>query len=147
MIHRDIKTHNILVNNDLTTTSSSVKVGSAVVWQQYDPLLLEEVGSSGYTAPEIFTHRGYDSKVDVWSFGIVLWELAASCPKDRINPFMGMPGDEFVSKAQGGCRPNFTDEHQICVRSVVERCWKFDPLQRPNMNEVVEQLDKLYNEL
>ncbi|KAJ8540753.1 hypothetical protein ON010_g12472 [Phytophthora cinnamomi] len=150
MIHRDIKTHNILINGDLATPRSSLKIGdlgSAVAWQQQEPLLLEEVGSSGYTAPEVFAHHGYDNKVDVWSFGIVLWELASSCPQDRINPFTGMEGGEFVSKVQGGCRPKFVHAHQIRFKPVVEKCWIVNPLQRPEMDEVVKQLEKLCAEL
>ncbi|KAE8964537.1 hypothetical protein PF011_g28630 [Phytophthora fragariae] len=150
MIHRDIKSHNILISGDLTTPSPTVKIGdlgSAVVHQQHDSLLQEEVGSSGYTAPEIFTRHGYDSKVDVWSFGIVLWELASSCLKDRINPFMGMAGEEFVTKVQDGCRPKLAHPHQIWFGSIVEKCWRFDPSQRPCMNEVIKQLEKISDEL
>ncbi|KAL4141330.1 hypothetical protein PRNP1_014451 [Phytophthora ramorum] len=150
VIHRDIKSHNILLGGDLAASNPTVKIGdlgSAVVRQQHDPLLLEEVGSSGYTAPEIFTHDGYDSKVDVWGFGIVLWELASASPQDRINPFIGIAGEEFVDKAQGGCRPKLVHEHQLCVGPVVEKCWAFAPSQRPNMDEVVNQLEKLCQEL
>ncbi|KAG2957807.1 hypothetical protein PC118_g23842 [Phytophthora cactorum] len=150
MIHRDIKTHNILIGDDLATPNPTVKIGdlgSAVVWHQHEPLLLGEVGSSGYTAPEIFTHHGYDSKVDVWSFGIVLWELTSSSLHNRVNPFTGMTGEEFVSKVQSGCRPNFVHTHQLCVKPIVEKCWILDPSQRPNMDEVVSELEKLCTEL
>lgn len=122
-------------------------MGSAIVRQQQEPLLVEEVGSSGYTAPEIFTRHGYDSKVDVWSFGIVLWELASCCVQDRLNPFMGMAGDEFVTKAQGGCRPKLAHAHQVWFGPIVKKCWRFDPSQRPDMDEVVKQLEKLIGEL
>ncbi|KAG3057175.1 hypothetical protein PI124_g23332 [Phytophthora idaei] len=150
MIHRDIKAHNILIGDDLATPNPTVKIGdlgSAVVWHQHEPLLLGEVGSSGYTAPEIFTHHGYDSKVDVWSFGIVLWELTSSSLHNRVNPFTGMTGEEFVSKVQSGCRPNFVHTHQLCVKPIVEKCWILDPSQRPNMDEVVSELEKLCTEL
>ncbi|KAG6942574.1 hypothetical protein JG688_00018115 [Phytophthora aleatoria] len=150
MIHRDIKTHNILIGDDLATPNPTVKIGdlgSAVVWHQHEPLLLGEVGSSGYTAPEIFTHHGYDSKVDVWSFGIVLWELTSSSLHNRVNPFTGMTGEEFVSKVQSGCRPNFVHTHQLCVKPIAEKCWILDPSQRPNMDEVVSELEKLCTEL
>ncbi|ETO85010.1 TKL protein kinase [Phytophthora nicotianae P1976] len=150
MIHRDIKTHNILIGDDLATPNPRVKIGdlgSAVVWSQNDPLLLEEVGSSGYTAPEIFTHQGYDRKVDVWSFGIVLWELTASSIRNRVNPFTGVTGEELVSKVQSGCRPNFFHAHQLCVKPIVEKCWILDPSQRPTMDEVVSDLEKLSTEL
>ncbi|KAG1696520.1 hypothetical protein DVH05_018170 [Phytophthora capsici] len=146
IIHRDIKPHNILVDDDLTTPNATVKVGdlgSAVVWHQQEPLLLEEVGSLGYTAPEIFVHKGYDNKVDVWSFGIVLWELASSSSQNRVNPLTGMVGEEYVSKVQSGCRPNFVHTHQLCIKPIVEKCWKFDPSQRPGMDEVVTELENL----
>ncbi|KAK1941860.1 Serine/threonine-protein kinase STY8 [Phytophthora citrophthora] len=161
IIHRDIKPHNILVGDDLTTSNATVKVsssthslpvtvgdlGSAVVWHQHEPLLVEEVGSSGYTAPEIFMHQGYDNKVDVWSFGIVLWELFSSSSKNRVNPLTGMVGEEYVGKVQSGCRPSFVHTHQFCIKPIVEKCWKFDPSQRPSMDEVVIELENLYVQL
>ncbi|OWZ12612.1 Protein kinase [Phytophthora megakarya] len=146
MIHRDIKSHNILVGDDLTISNPTVKIGdlgSAVLWNQNESLLTEEVGSSGYTAPEIFTQNGYDEKIDVWSFGIVLWELTSSSPQTRVNPFTGMAGEEFVRKVQNGCRPSPVHPHQLFIRSVVEKCWIFDPSLRPNMAEVVNQLESL----
>ncbi|KUF99822.1 hypothetical protein AM588_10009769 [Phytophthora nicotianae] len=146
--------HNSLAQcllNEVTWGQMTMKhigdLGSAVVWSQNDPLLLEEVGSSGYTAPEIFTHQGYDRKVDVWSFGIVLWELTASSIRNRVNPFTGVTGEELVSKVQSGCRPNFVHAHQLCVKPIVEKCWILDPSQRPTMDEVVSDLEKLSTEL
>ncbi|GMF45006.1 unnamed protein product [Phytophthora lilii] len=117
------------------------------MWQNNEPPLIEEVGSSGYTAPEIFTQQGYNSKIDVWSFGVVLWELASRCPQDRINAFMGMAGEEFVKKAKHGCRPQLAHPHQLCLRPVIEKCWRFDPSERPTMDEVVLELEALCSEL
>lgn len=150
MIHRDIKTHNILIGASLIEPNSVVKIGdlgSAVVTHQHEPRHLEEIGSSGYTAPEIFTHLGYDNKVDVWSFGVVLWELMSSSLKERANPFTGLIGEQLVEKIRNGCRPVFAHAHQLCVRPIVEKCWILDPSQRPNMTEVVEDLETLCNKL
>ena len=37
--------------------------------------LYDEVGTSGWTAPEVFSDSGYGLEADVWSFGVLLWEL------------------------------------------------------------------------
>ena len=37
--------------------------------------LYDEVGTSGWTAPEVFSDNGYGLEADVWSFGVLLWEL------------------------------------------------------------------------
>ncbi|KAL7686910.1 putative serine/threonine-protein kinase YKL116C, predicted [Plasmopara halstedii] len=150
VIHRDIKPHNILLSGSLMESNLVVKVGdlgSAVIRHPHEPLLTDETGSSGYTAPEIFTRLGYDNKIDVWSFGVVLWELMSASLQDRANCFTGLTGEEFVRKVQGGCRPIFSYAHQVSTRVIVEKCWLLDPSQRPNMNEVVKELETLCTEL
>lgn len=118
---------------------------------------MDEAGSSGYTAPEVFAGRGYGRKADVWSFAIVLWEVFASSSRPD-NPFVGMDSDEFVRRASEGVRPDAThlgDAHRhdpsqttkSAFRRVIEACWAFNPAGRPTMDEVVRMMEQIHAEI
>lgn len=101
--------------------------------------MLDEVGSSGYTAPEIFTQQGYDRQVDVWSYGVVLWELTSDASRVNVNPFAGLSVDAFLAAVQSGERPMLHAE-QDPFWVLIDHCWELKPENRPSMDAVVEQL-------
>jgi serine/threonine-protein kinase ULK/ATG1 len=72
LIHRDIKPHNILISK-----SGNVKIADFGFIKEYDEsnMLDTLCGSPIYMAPEILKHRKYDAKVDLWSLGVVLFEM------------------------------------------------------------------------
>ncbi|NXW66669.1 PAK3 kinase, partial [Eurystomus gularis] len=80
VIHRDIKSHNILLSLD-----GSVKLGGCC-WPGSAVLTAEQskrrsaVGTTYWMAPEIFTRKPYGPKVDIWSFGIVGFEMVEGAP-------------------------------------------------------------------
>lgn len=58
-------------------------------------LLSEQLGTSGYTAPEVFDPQAYSLPADVFSLGVTMWELFYSHISE--NPFSGMDPDDFVT--------------------------------------------------
>eukprot|EP00028_Trichosphaerium_sp_Am-I-7-wt_P014575 CAMPEP_0168509394 /NCGR_PEP_ID=MMETSP0405-20121227/745_1 /TAXON_ID=498012 /ORGANISM="Trichosphaerium sp, Strain Am-I-7 wt" /LENGTH=456 /DNA_ID=CAMNT_0008526835 /DNA_START=40 /DNA_END=1406 /DNA_ORIENTATION=+ len=71
IVHRDIKTDNILINNNNTAKITDFGTARTI----YDGFLYEPIGTPQYMAPELLTRAGYDTSADIYSFGVILWEL------------------------------------------------------------------------
>lgn len=85
-------------------------------------------------APEIFSNEQYTLKADVYSYGIVLWEIASRMPPytNMKNPHSLM---KFVTLENGRPDMNFVDkECPIEWRMLMTRCWDKFPSNRPNFN-------------
>ncbi|XP_071102429.1 uncharacterized protein [Haliotis cracherodii] len=93
-----------------------------------------------WMAPECFkSTKDASEKSDVWSFGVVLWEIFSLGD----NPYPGLKTSELPLKVKAGHRmkrPEFADDTNY---GMMQQCWEQDPRQRPRFKE----LEKSYNKL
>ena len=97
-------------------------------------LLLERAGTPRYMAPEVHLPRtGYGLPADVYSFGILLWEVCAlALPFSHIKS-----SDEFERAVfLGGERPVVDSNWPTAVKDLMKSCWSIYPSHRPTMVEV-----------
>lgn len=100
-------------------------------------------GSLRYMAPEVALRKPYTEKVDVYSFGILVWQMA----RDRI-PFKGLGRDEFMkSVVKGGLRPEVDQTWPAGFQELLQSCWHTDPQARPSFSQIVQQLTMLRDDL
>ena len=93
-------------------------------------------GSLRYMAPEVALKKAYNEKVDVHSFGIILWEMLTG-----ELPFKGVNKAEFLSTVVGlGYRPKIPKHLPGAVASLLKACWDVDSMQRPTSAEIVASL-------
>ncbi|XP_027366470.1 phosphoenolpyruvate carboxylase kinase 1-like [Abrus precatorius] len=78
--HRDIKPDNILFDDE--NRLKLADLGSAEIFQEGEPMS-GIVGTPHYVAPEVLAGRDYTEKVDVWSAGVILYEMLAGFPPFR----------------------------------------------------------------
>ncbi|CAN4124525.1 unnamed protein product [Withania somnifera] len=143
IIHRDLKPRNVLLVN---SNADHLKVGDfglsklIRVQNSHDVYKMTgETGSYRYMAPEVFKHRKYDKKVDVFSFAMILYEmLEGDPPLSHYEPY------EAAKYVAEGHRPmfrakGFTPE----LKELVEQCWAPDMNQRPSFLDILKRLEKI----
>ena len=95
IIHRDLKPANILIHNGIAKISD---FGFSRFSNDKKPSMMTTLGSPGYMAPEVIEQREYDSKCDVWSLGVIYFEMLTGrhpffATNTRINMELLLSGD------------------------------------------------------
>ncbi|XP_042483420.1 integrin-linked protein kinase 1-like isoform X1 [Macadamia integrifolia] len=147
IIHRDLKPRNVLLVN---SSADHLKVGDfglsklIKVKDSHDVYKMTgETGSYRYMAPEVFKHRKYDKKVDVFSFAMILYEMLEGDP-----PFSNYEPYEAANYVAEGHRPNFHVKGYIPeLKVLTEHCWAADMNQRPSFLDILKTLEKIKGNL
>jgi serine/threonine protein kinase len=92
-----------------------------------------------YMAPEVVLRQIYSEKVDVYSYGILLWQMATD-----IIPFKGLSRNDFIRLVvKGGVRPPLNMTWPSAFSHLLQDCWNTDPKYRPNFHDIIEKLVKM----
>ncbi|KAL0965852.1 hypothetical protein UPYG_G00286590 [Umbra pygmaea] len=154
-IHRDLATRNILVESDLR-----VKIGdfglTKVLPQGKDYYTVREPGESPiyWYAPESLTESKFSVGSDVWSFGVVLYELFTHSDKNCSPPAVFL--DKIGSDTQGqivvfrlidllkrGYRLPPPKDCPEEIYTMMMECWNGDPTRRPTFKKLAQSVDLL----
>ena len=100
----------------------------------------EMCGSPRYMAPEVMGRKGYSYKADVYSFGIILYEL---CSLQHAYDDLGKYDndmEEFNRLVIGSMRPKLDMIACPRTKKLIEDCWNADPTQRPSFDEIYKEI-------
>ncbi|KAJ1469524.1 kinase-like domain-containing protein, partial [Baffinella frigidus] len=143
VIHRDLKPGNLLMSAVQTPSGPQliVKVADFGLARVQDTArtMTGGIGTSQYTAPEVLRSERYDNKVDVFSFGVILWEIhAQKLPYTDMNPMqiaVAVATQEYRPPAPPNCPAPFWQ--------LMEECWHGSPKKRPTFPQVLAQLEDM----
>jgi serine/threonine protein kinase len=121
IIHRNLKPSNILFDEE-----RRVRIGDFGSSREYEvDVTMTGVGSPLYMAPEVYSGH-YDEKVDVYSFGIIAYEIVRD---DSVVC-------ELASKIFQGERPAIPNDMNGFVRDMIHKCWSKIASERPTFEEI-----------
>ncbi|CAH9148686.1 unnamed protein product, partial [Cuscuta epithymum] len=130
IVHRDLKSPNLLVDNDW-----NVKVCDFGLSRLKHNTFLSSKSTAGtpeWMAPEVLRNEPSNEKCDVYSFGVILWELATMrLPWSGMNPMQVVGAVGFQNRRLE--IPKELDPH---VARIIWECWQMDPNLRPSFAEL-----------
>ena len=92
-------------------------------------------GTPCWTAPEVIRGQQYDQTIDIYAFGMVIWEVLT-----RKQPFAGSNFMNISLEVLAGERPPIPSDGPNELKKLIKHCWHDLPSKRPSMEQVVDVL-------
>jgi WD40 repeat protein len=155
IIHRDLAARNLLLT--LSNGKYLVKVGDFGLSKE-QPSNQEGVSYSSsvsvnsdrdparWSAPELFTRKKISRRSDVWSFGVVLYELFNLC---QVKPYKDLDREKIIGRLKSGEKMYQYLSIPECpkgIQELVNQCMDNDKKARPIFNKIINKLEKIRKE-
>uniref|UniRef100_A0A1S4GGZ1 receptor protein-tyrosine kinase n=1 Tax=Anopheles gambiae TaxID=7165 RepID=A0A1S4GGZ1_ANOGA len=139
-IHRDLAARNILVSDNYVMKIADFGLARDIHDQEYYRKTTTGKLPIRWMAPESLEEKFYDSQSDVWSFGVLLWEIMTLGG----NPYPSIPTwDNLLEHLKKGKRMEKPPLCSIEIYLFMRECWHYRPEERPTFSEIVQHLDRL----
>lgn len=141
-IHRDLATRNILISPNLEVKITSLGLCYGPFSREYFPNGQDPIPVR-WMAPEVLLRREYSTCSDVWSFGVLFWEIFSGAKL----PYGDKSDEEILRNAISG--ENRLDRPMTCPENtwkIANRCLQMLPSERPNFAGVVSMISALLND-
>ncbi|XP_066562105.1 ephrin type-A receptor 6 [Amia ocellicauda] len=139
-VHRDLAARNILVNSNLVCKVSDF--GLSRVLEDDPEAAYTTTGGKipiRWTAPEAIAYRKFSSASDVWSYGIVMWEVMSYGER----PYWEMSNQDVILSIEEGYRLPAPMGCPVTLHQLMLHCWQKERNHRPKFTDIVSFLDKL----
>ncbi|OQR83960.1 protein kinase [Achlya hypogyna] len=132
LIHRDLKSPNIMVDSHWVA-----KIGDFGLSRIKDETkTMTKCGSPLWVAPEILQGHRFAEGCDIYSFGIIVWEVASWS-----EPYPDLSSKEVMKNvAMNGLRPTLPDNCPADLGILLTQCWRNAPEERPPFTTILDRL-------
>ncbi|XP_034435662.1 ephrin type-A receptor 7 isoform X5 [Hippoglossus hippoglossus] len=139
-VHRDLAARNILVNSNLVCKVSDFGL-SRVIDDDPEAVYTTSGGKIPvrWTAPEAIQYRKFTSASDVWSYGIVMWEVMSYGER----PYWDMSNQDVIKAIEEGYRLPAPMDCPPGLHQLMLDCWQKERAERPKFDQIVGILDKM----
>uniref|UniRef100_A0A7S2Z917 Protein kinase domain-containing protein n=2 Tax=Rhodosorus marinus TaxID=101924 RepID=A0A7S2Z917_9RHOD len=151
VVHKDLKSLNLLVSSDMTVKVADFGLSSIA----RETLLSSQCGGTPeWSAPEVLRNEKHGLPCDIYSLGVVLWEIIT-----RSVPFRGMSAAQIIAHVavSGGRLPQAVPDSELefagcekCLEDIdmlIRECTDPSPSKRPTSSELLSRLERLGDEL
>ncbi|XP_012888236.1 PREDICTED: ephrin type-B receptor 2 isoform X4 [Dipodomys ordii] len=141
-VHRDLAARNILVNSNLVCKVSDFGLSRFLEDDTSDPTYTSALGGKipiRWTAPEAIQYRKFTSASDVWSYGIVMWEVMSYGER----PYWDMTNQDVINAIEQDYRLPPPMDCPSALHQLMLDCWQKDRNHRPKFGQIVNTLDKM----
>lgn len=136
LIHRDLKSENLIIADDLCVKITDFGV-ACFEWKP--SAMSDDVGTYRWMAPEMISRKHISKKADVYSFGIVLWELlTGSVPFEDLSPVQ-----VAFAVVHKHARLPIPLTCPNPLGRLMDQCWHTDPEKRPDFTKIVGVLEDM----
>lgn len=141
-VHQDLAARNCMVHKNLTVKVGDFGLTCDLYSSDYFRKSDKELLPVRWMSPESLKDGIYSSYSDVWSYGVLLWEIATLAEQ----PYRGLTNEQVLRWVVGGqalYTPVFCPNH---LKTIMELCWNRNPIQRPTFQQIVSHLDQYTDE-
>uniref|UniRef100_A0A8C8D3M8 Mitogen-activated protein kinase kinase kinase n=1 Tax=Oncorhynchus tshawytscha TaxID=74940 RepID=A0A8C8D3M8_ONCTS len=134
IIHRDLKSPNMLITHDDLVKISDFGTSKELIDKS---MKMSFAGTVAWMAPEVIRNEPVSEKVDIWSFGVVLWEmLTGEVPYKDVDSsaiIWGVGNNSLNLPIPESCPDGF--------KILLRQCWNCKPRNRPSFRQILLHLD------
>ncbi|XP_075431372.1 insulin-like growth factor 1 receptor isoform X2 [Ascaphus truei] len=135
-VHRDLAARNCMVAEDFT-----VKIGDFGMTRDIYETDYYRKGGKGllpvrWMSPESLKDGVFTTNSDVWSFGVVLWEIATLAEQ----PYQGMSNEQVLRFVMEGGLLEKPDNCPDMLFELMRLCWQYNPKMRPSFLEIISSI-------
>ena len=133
-VHRNLTSYNVFVGADFTP-----KIAKYLA-NDFRP-------DYRRSALEVWENKPYTPATDVWSFGVLMWEVFQYYSAGDPEPFRGFSETEILEQIRSGRHLSRPDQCPAQAFKLMEACWAYRPGNRPSFIQICAELDNILNQM
>ncbi|RUS70374.1 hypothetical protein EGW08_021860 [Elysia chlorotica] len=141
-VHRDLATRNCLVGAQLSVKISDFGLARSVHSMDYYRGSDRDAVPVRWMPPEAILYNKFSTQSDVWSFGVLLWEVFSYA----FQPYYGLTHEEVIAALRAGKTLDPPEAAPPAVYSLMKSCWRTKPSARPSFSSLLKCLVSMHDE-